>query len=436
MNSSFELNLNQRQSLSMSQDMQLSLSILQMNIMELEQFINEEVCNNPVIDFDDSIEHYIDYRKKGSDYNGQLETIEENNFELNLIIEENLHDLLKKQLRLSGLDNKSLKIGYYIIDNINEQGYLESDEMEIASHFRCSIEEVLKVLYIIQGFEPNGIGGKNIEECLIIQLRNLKKLNNDLEAIIKNHLKDIAKGNFNKIISNLKIEKDVLNHYVKLIKSLNPKPGLSFCIKNTEYVYPDLIVKNENGELQIDLLKDILPVLKINKEYLNLINDRSSKEFKFIKEKIKRAFLVMNSIEKRKKTLLKISRVILEQQINFLEGSHLNPISLKQIAEKTNLHVSTISRAVSGKFVLTDRGLFELKHFIQRETKKDEISYSVDFIKNKIKNMIEEEDKQKPLSDEKISSLLKTYGLDIARRTIAKYREELGIPSSNLRKFI
>ncbi|SEG08341.1 RNA polymerase, sigma 54 subunit, RpoN/SigL [Caloramator fervidus] len=434
----YDLSLKQEQKLCLNMEMKLSLNILQMNVLELEKFIYDEVQNNFLLDIDEEdFVKKIEYFKNGNkDVYYELNDDEKTNVEIEDNQEKSLYDILKEQLRLIKLDNKKYLIGNYIIDNINEYGYLEISVKEIAKRLNVKENEVEEVVKIIQTFEPSGVGARDLKECLKIQLKNLNIDDPLIFMIIDKHLEDVAKNNFNKLSKSLKVDKDKLIEYVNIIKNLNPKPGASFISKKNYYVVPDVIVDFKDGELILDIYEKNIPSLRINKFYLQLLNEGSEIEKRFIKDNIKKAMAVIRAIDERRKTLEKIFFALVNQQKEYILGmKEKKPLTLKDLAYMTDLHESTISRALSNKFIQTPKGIILSKELL---SKGINISYdnkiSVSYIKSLIIDIIKNEDVNRPYSDMEISKILSQKGISISRRTVAKYREELNILPSNLRK--
>ncbi len=344
------------------------------------------------------------------------------------------------QLGLSDLGEKEKKIGRVIIDYINSNGYLTASIEEIAEITKTDIKDVEQTLKVIQGFDPIGIGSRSIEECLLIQLKHLGKVDSALIALVKNHLKDLENKNYKKILGELNITIDELKGYLEIIQGLDPKPGNHYGeVEEQVYIVPDAYVFKYKDEFVIILNDEDVPNLFVNSYYVQKLSEVSNEKEKiFLQKKLKEALWFIKSLNQRQRTLYKVIESIVRFQMDFFEKgiSHLKPLILKEVADDIGVHESTVSRITTNKYVSTPFGIFELKFFfsssISTENGKEISSESV---KNIIKKLIEEEDSKKPLTDQKIVELLKDkWQINIARRTVAKYREALGIPSSNKRK--
>lgn len=445
----FNLQLQQEQKLIMTEELQLAVKMLQLTSMELNEYVDEQIAENPMLERDETVKD-----EEGTSFDNKIDNIVDISYEdnneyqdvdedqdyispLNFATKDaTLWDYLKEQLFLTPVNPKKVKILEYIIDNINENGYLTVDTKNISERFSISLEESEKMINIIQAFDPSGICARDISECLIIQLRNKDIHDAVLEDIIKSHLLDVGEKNVKKLSSEYNITIEQSENYIDIIKSFDPKPGIRYCSDTTRYVEPDVYIENNDGKYTVRINNDIIPPLKINNIYKRLMHDKKSPDYRYVKGKLESAVWIIKSIEQRIQTIKKVVEAIVDYQIDFFEKqSDLKPLTLKQISDATGLHISTVSRAVKGKYVQTDRGLFEIKSFFIRgfQDKSGE-EISTPKIKQRIMEIIEGENKNKPNSDDKIAKMLNNEGVDISRRTVAKYREELFIPSSSKRK--
>lgn len=445
----FNLQLQQEQKLIMTEELQLAVKMLQLTSMELNEYVDEQIAENPMLerdetekqDTEDNFENKIDniVNLSYEDNNDYSDTDEDSEYvsPLNFATKDaTLWDYLKEQLYFTPVGSSKIKIYEYIIDNINENGYLTVDASNISEKFGKSIEEAENMIGIIQTFEPSGICARDISECLIIQLRNKNIHDAVLEDIIKSHLLDVGEKNVKKLSTEYNITIEEAEKYIDIIKSLDPKPGIRYCSDTTRYIEPDVYIENDNGKYTVRINDDIIPPLKVNNLYKKLLHDKKSPDYRYVKEKLESAVWIIKSIEQRIQTIKKVVEAIVDYQIDFFEKQcDLKPLTLKQIADATGLHISTVSRAVKGKYAQTDRGLFEIKNFFIRGIQdKSGEEISTIKIKERISEIIASENKNKPNSDEQIAKILNNEGVDISRRTVAKYREELFIPSSSKRK--
>ena len=360
---------------------------------------------------------------------------------------ETLQDHLMMQLELSPLEGNDKLIAQSIIDAIDDSGYLsESIESIFESLkntiFNIELEDVVTVLKIVQHYDPIGVGSRNVQECLLIQLNELPSdtpYKDTACKLIKQYINFLSNRDFRSICQKLSLKEDVLKKVLALIRSLNPRPGNFAPSKKTDFIIPDVVVvKKSDGTYTVELNPSANTKVRINEGYRQLANRASTKEEKqFFKDHMQEANWFIQSIEKRNETLLKVSRCIVEHQKEFMEkgACAMQPMVLNDVATEISMHESTISRITTQKFIYTPQGTYELKFFFSSSVGSDDGSEaSSTAIKAKIKELVAAEDPKKPLSDNKISDLLNEYGMNVARRTVAKYREAIGIPASSMRK--
>ncbi len=368
----------------------------------------------------------------------------EEDYERPEVVIETMIDHLLEQLNFLSLDPLEQKIGEYLILNLRDDGYL--DEVvtveNVASIFECPEKTVEVVLKKIQFFDPVGIAARNLRECLLVQLQAAEDRPELALTIIDRHFDDFKNKRYDKIVSELNISEAELRVASEYIGRLNPKPGEGIYNSKHNYIIPDFLVEKVDNEFVVTLNDWNIPPLRINRTYKDLLRSRNKidKETKqYIRKKIESARWFITSIYQRKITMLNVMRSILQRQYDFFTRGpeHIKPLIMREIAEMINMDISTISRVVNGKYVQTDYGVFELKYFFNEkiETNSGE-EISTRRIKNRIQEMIEKENPKKPLSDEKISVTLLSEGFPVARRTVAKYREQLNIPVARLRKKI
>ncbi|KEI06630.1 RNA polymerase subunit sigma-54 [Clostridium botulinum] len=448
----FNLELKQEQKLIMTQQMQLSVKLLEMSNIDIQTYVEKEIQENPIIDVDynskdcEKINYEIDYKKflkhlDGYEYgNREYSKDKEYISPLNFIgSKKSLKEFLKDQIL--GLNDKKLKtVCTYIIENIDSRGYLNIDINDIQKELGVSKEVLKEALKIVQSLEPFGIGARDLKECLKIQL-SMKKINDKkLILIIDNYLKLIANNKYNIIAKNLNISVKQAQNYGDIIKTLEPKPSRGFFTgEEVNFIVPEAYIKKINDKYYIIMNSSSIPKLNINNLYKNMLNNKEDKEVKeFIKGKLDSAVFLIKSINQRESTIYKILEKILEIQKDYFDYGRksLKPMTLKDIAKLLEMHESTISRAIRDKYINTDRGTIRIKDlFTTKISRNDSFEeMSVNVIKNNIKEFIDSEDRKKPLSDQKICDLLKESGVEISRRTVAKYREELNILSSSKRK--
>ncbi|HEX9972384.1 MAG TPA: RNA polymerase factor sigma-54 [bacterium] len=481
------VNLSQRMGLYMKQSPQQVLlsTLLQLPILSLEQKIKLELEQNPLLEedlemdeeLDQEIEEELELEELEKDpeeeeeeeakaaedaYKEEREEVDwdtilndENNFEIKPprddsaetferpeVNQTTLPEHLLSQLNMTDFSEKEIIIGEYIIWNIDDVGYLTVSLENIAKNFDVPEEEAEKVLKIIQRFDPIGIGARDLQECLLIQLCESAEPDQLAIMVIKDHFDDFKNKRFEKIAKKLDISIEEFKEILNLITRLNPKPGEGYQNIYDNTITPDVLVQKDGDEFKIILNDWNIPHLRINNSYRNLLLDKKNtakKTKEFIKNRLESARWLINSIHQRRVTIVKVVETIIKRQFEFFDkGSvYLKPMILKDIAEDIGMDISTISRVTNGKYVQTDFGVYELKHFFSEKIKRqDGEDVSNKEVKNRIQKIIEGENQKKPLNDLKIVEMLKKDGFDIARRTVAKYREQMSIPVSRMRRQI
>jgi len=350
-----------------------------------------------------------------------------------------LKDHLIWQIRLSPLDERQQEIGSHIVCNITPEGYLMSSVDDIALAAEATPQEVEKVLAVIQRFDPLGIAARDLRECLIIQATELFPAHDLVHDILENHLGDLEKRNYNNIAKKLGATMEEVGEALHIIQSLEPKPGRSISDEEPQYITPDIYVYKVDGEFVIVLNEDGLPKLKVNSFYKAALAEGGSAEAKeYVQNKLRSALWLIRSIHQRQRTIYKVTESILKHQHDFFDRgvAHLKPMVLRDVAEDVGMHESTISRVTTNKYVHTPQGVFELKYFFNSGINRVEGgSVASEAVKERIRKLVSAEDAKKPLSDQAIANILKRENIDIARRTVAKYREMLNIlPSSRRRQ--
>lgn len=359
---------------------------------------------------------------------------------------ESLQDYLSWQLNLTPMSDMDLAIAEAIIDGIGPNGMLSQPVEDIFSGLETQfegleIDEVYAVLHRIQQFDPPGVASQNIAECLLIQLNQLPPdtpVLSTARALIANHLELLGNRDFKQLMRKLKVKEPELQQAIRLIQALNPRPGESIGEDTTEYVVPDVFIRKINNRWSVQLNPDIAPKLRINPDYAGLVKRAdSSNDNTFLRDNLQEARWFLKSLQSRNETLLKVATCIVEKQQDFLERGPeaMRPMVLHDIAEVVEMHESTISRVTTQKYMHTPQGIFELKYFFSSHVSTEsggECSSTA--IRAIIKKLIAAENARKPLSDSKITTILEEKGIQVARRTIAKYRESLGIAPSNERK--
>ena len=365
---------------------------------------------------------------------------EEHSYEEYVARSETLYEYLKRQLHVTPLDRDSLRIGEYIIGSIDDDGYLREPLEDIAAQLGCTVQAVQRVLKVIQSFDPPGVGARNLAECLRIQLENRGVRDPAVLDIIDNHFEQLMKRKFKEISKQTKMDEKCVHETFQMISHLEPKPGRARSAEQPVYIQPDVTVKKVDEGYMIFLNEGRLGNLRVSGYYRDMIRNFGSlqrEEREFVQDKYRSAMWLIRNIERRKSTILKVTEAIMGVQKGFLEKGieALKPLTLKDIADIVGMHESTVARVTTGKYVETPRGTFELKFFFSpRLEREDGEDASATSIKEKIAKLVDAENKQRPLSDQRIAEILRQDGLEIARRTVAKYREGMKILSAKMRK--
>ena len=461
--------LSQTQNLSQTQvlapQLQQSLQILQVPMLELRNLIQQEIETNPTIEIESTEpsiedkqreqdefqeefdrlakldEEWRDYMAQNSTYSSRSSEEEERRqfFFDSLVKEETLQQHLLEQAQSSELSANDQTIAELIIGNIDDHGFLQSPPVEIASNTGMDTADLERVLEMVQTFHPVGVAARDLRECLLIQLRRLGKEQSIEFRIVERHLEDLGKHRFPEIARRLSTTPEQVQRAANFIATLDPKPGQIFTSDPNSYVLPDVTVEKILGEWMISLNGDQIPHLRISNTYKDLMaKDGNGSEVKdYIRDKIRSGKFLIKSIHQRQQTISNIAHEIIGRQKEFLEfgPSSLKPLTMVQIADAVGVHETTVSRAISGKYMATPHGVFEMKYFFTPgyQTAAGE-SMSNTSVKGAIAELVKSEDTRNPLSDKEIVEILSERGIPIARRTVAKYRTELNILPSNMRK--
>lgn len=410
----FSLNIKQELKLILTQEMKLSLNVLEMSSMDLEKFIEKEFSKNPLLEIDFSSKNYS---SKGDD--------SEESSPFDFISEEkNLIDFLEEQLGFLKISKEMRFLCTFIVNNLDKRGFLTVTREELKSACGFPLKDIDKAIEIVKILEPIGIGAKNLEECLIIQLHKKNINDQKLEYIITHFMQELASSKYDIICSKLNITEEYVVEYLKIIRSLNPFPSRGFYMGDTiRYIEPDAEIKNIGGKYVVVMSEKNIPKLKLKS--LENAQEISGE----MKNYFNSANNIIRCIEKRQLTLKSILDIILEKQYEYFSNPEgkLNSLTLKDISSILKIHDSTVSRAIKNKYILTERGMKRVKDMFIIDNKKL-------FVKEKIEELILNEDRYNPLHDNEIALLLEKENLKIARRTVVKYREELGIKPAHKRK--
>lgn len=454
-----KLELRQNQSQKLTPQQIQFIKLLQLSNSNIDSEIKKELEENPVLEENENNRNEEVEISNNENYNySQKRSNELSDFsrESNISSVESFRESLLNQINYLKLDKNEIIIAKQIIGTLDNDGYLRRDlesiidDIAFSENTEYSYNEIEKVLFKIQSLEPHGIGARNLEECLIIQIDSINELTNTqtlARKILEESFIDFKKKQFDKIYNKYDESKVEINNAFNFIKTLNPKPsgGLED-LEITEFLIPDFIIKKNNEEFIVELASGNRKI-NISKKYITIYEDLKSKKNKdketkksydFIKKKIEAAQWFVDALNQRNETLLKTMNTILKLQIKFFEDgdeNDLKPMILKNIAEIIKMDISTVSRIVSSKVAQTDFGVFPLKYFFSESTiKKGDEIVSSRVVKNYLKKIVKGEDKKSPLSDDQIEKILQDEGYEVARRTVAKYREQLNIPVARLRR--
>ena len=482
------------QQLVMTPQLQQAIKLLQLNRMELQEVVTQEMMENPILEEltetpegetgpspedngqgadpeaeqlrdeesflkpktqeeqlapakdDFNWESYVEEFNSTSSSAPSMREINDElpSFENVLTKTTSLEDHLTWQLSMIAMNLEEKKLGELIIGNLSDDGYFNANLEDLAKETGIELEDAEEVLKIVQNFDPLGVGSRNLQECLAIQAKFLEPRQPLVETIIEKHLGDLERKNYSAIAKALSISFDKVIEATRVILEFEPKPGRSFNTGDTQYITPDIYVYKVAEEFMIVLNEDGMPKLRISPYYKNILasaqKDQNKVTKEYVQDKLRSAVWLIRSIHNRQKTIYKVTEAIVKRQRDFFEKGvqQLKPMILKDVASDIGMHESTISRVTTNKFVHTPVGIFELKYFFNSSISAADGSDSLasEAVKEKIRQMIQKEDPKSPLSDQRIVELLRVENIDIARRTVAKYRDMLGILSSGKRKKI
>jgi len=426
--------INQAQTL--SPQVQLTIKLLSLNNIELESYLEKKIEDNPLlIERQNTKEHELRIQKYSDKYSRNSSNLDLLN---NIGYAKSLREHLLDQLLIASMSNKEKIIATYLINILDEAGYLTENDETICLKLGVNNDAYEEVLVSLQSFEPTGVFSRTLSECLYLQLSEKKLINDELLELLEN-IELIAEDNFKELSARLDIGKDDLFRLINIIRKCNPKPGLNYSRDTLEIIAPDIIIeKNISGAYAIKLVQNYFSNITVDQTYNDVILESKKKKNEFITNHYRDAKMLISSIAQRQRTLLKIAHEVMLQQRDFLENgiNHMHPLNLDKISKITNLHISTISRSIQNKYIETPRGTFEMKYFFDKGTYGEEQNNQISSktIENRIKELIKNETQSNILSDDKIVNLLKKYDINIARRTVAKYRTKLNILPSSKRK--
>jgi RNA polymerase sigma-54 factor len=445
--------------------LQQSLQILQAPTLELKNIVQQELQTNPLLEEDPDIsetedrssedadfqqeferlakldEEWRDYMAQNVSYSARSQEDEERRqfFLDSLANQETLQQHLLEQLNTADIDAKKRKAAELLIGNIDDIGFLSAPLDEIANLSGTPIEDLQEALELVQTFHPVGVGARDLKDCLLVQLRRIGKAQSFEYQIVDQYLDDLGRKRYPDIARRIGVTVDQVQKAANFIATLDPKPGQIFSPQPNSYVLPDVLVEKVADDYVVSLTGDQIPHLRINKTYRDLMTQsRNGGEVRdYIREKIRSGKFLIKSIHQRQQTILNIAIEIVKRQRDFLDNgtAFLKPMTMVQIADAVGVHETTVSRAISGKYIATPQGVVEMKFFFTPGYQtNDGVSLSNTSVKETIADLVRNEDNRMPLSDKEIVEILSERGIPIARRTVAKYRAELNILPSNLRK--
>ncbi len=438
-----DVSIQQTQKLALTPQMEQSLSVLQMGTEELNQCIEEEVLSNPMLDYakepekkevrrsqGEGIGYYSRKKTEDTDYQSYLNAIADEKSE-----DTELAEYLRMQLYTKKISPRRQKIGEYLIECLEESGYLKMDMDELAKGIGLSKEELEREIRFMQTLEPCGVFARDLRECLLLQVQGEEQMQRQARLLIEKYLDEIAQNKIPQISKQTGLTTAEITKTIQYIKEeLEPVPGRGYgCANRNEYIYPDITVKEDEKGYRIILNKEKVHTLELNREYLPMLGQvHSSEENKYLKEQYQKAKILLRNIGKREETLAAVAEAIVDWQRDFFDKgkAFLKPMNLLDIAQELDVHESTVSRAVRDKYLECRWGIFELKYFFSNKT-SDGNNCNV---LTCIQEIIRSENKQKPLSDAKIAEQLEKKGIRISRRTVTKYREQMQIPNTQMRK--
>lgn len=467
--------MQQSQTMSLQQvlapQLQQSLAILQAPLLELRSLIQQEIEINPVLEEEDVLpeetadvdtdeltserdefdeefaelsqldEEWREYMAQSNSYSSYSQEDEDRrqHFLESQTASETLQQHLLSQLGSTNLDEYHLKLAELVIGNIDDNGFLTSGIEEMAATTGIDERDLIQVLGVIQSFHPPGVGAVDLRECLLIQLQRLGRQGSLEWRMIDRHLELLAKRKFPELARRLGTTVQHVQQAAEVIATLSPRPGQIFSAAPQNYVLPEVTIEKIEGVYTISLNSEGIPHLRISNAYKDLMSqaDSTNGAREYVRDKIRSGKFLIKSIHQRQQTIMSIAKEILERQMDFFEygPSHLKPMTMSQVAEAVGVHETTVSRAINGKYMSTPHGLYEMKYFFTTgyQTGDGEVVSNTS-VKETIAELVRNEDTQTPLSDQEIVETLEKQGIQIARRTVAKYRGELGILPSNLRR--
>lgn len=453
MGMAFSLTLEQNQKLVMTQELRQAITILQLSNQELLDYVEEELKENPVLELreeevrpeappvDKDWAAYLDEGGESGYAAGAFSREEAPAWENFISRETTLAEHLANEWRLAARTQEEKRIGFFIIGNLDEHGYLRCSVAEIARALGVPRFQVLRVLRGIQRLDPPGVGARSLEECLLLQARALGRLTAPVRRVIQFYLRDLAEGRLSRVAADLGLSLSELQSIRDFIRTLDPKPGRKYASgEDVQYVVPDVSVEKVEGEYVILINDAAAGRLTVNSFYRRMLESPTECDAntrRYLEHKLNSALWLIRSIEQRRLTLYRIVEVLLKRQRDFFDFGvrYLKPLTLRQVAEEIGVHESTVSRATANKYIQTSHGVFPLRFFFGSGVENHYgTGAAAESVKRILADLVAQEDPRHPLSDQKLAELLAARGINVSRRTVAKYRQEANIPSSASRR--
>jgi RNA polymerase sigma-54 factor len=465
------------QVLVMTPKLQQAIKLLQVPALELQQILKQELMINPMLEEVEEVEEVEDEatdeaaeetieETPASEDEGELKTSEDSidwdrylkdGFELSdrasgeaeereefqdraPVSKTTLSEYLASQLRMATASEDSRRIGEFIIGSLDANGFLTASVEEIARLIAADETKVAEMVALVKTFDPPGIGAKDLRECLLIQLDEAGLTETLAAVLVREHLENLLERRYPEIARNVRKTVQEVQSAAEMVAKLDPRPGARYAIEDPRYIVPDLVVDKMEDRYVVQLNDRNVPRLRINRAYREILSDAGAstkQDHDYVVDKLNAARWLIKTIDQRRRTMVKVMEAILDVQMDFFEKGieHLKPLTLQQVAERVEMHESTVSRVTNSKYVQTPRGVFELKYFFSTGLRTESgDAASSKKIKARIQELIEKENRSRPLSDQEIGEILKRDGFYVARRTVAKYRDQLGIFSARMRK--
>lgn len=426
----------QSQKLAMTQRLQQSIQMLQFNVEELRDFLTQKALENPLIDVDTNWRDNQTSLSAAANVTTRADFIER----VSTSNKHSLFEYLLDQIHLTMRATPLRQIVLYLIEYVDVNGYLKIDEATARAETGASPIELLDAITLLQQLDPPGVGARNLQEALMLQTENDDHAPNLAYIILEENFDALVNRQWEHLAKQYAVELADISSVYDYVRTLSPVPGAAVGQETTGYIFPDLIVKRVGAELTLKTASMAQPVVKFQGQYFDQLSQHGDQEVtQYLKEKKAEYEWIATSLQQREATIFRVGTAIVQRQADFFleKTTSLKPLLLRDVAQKLRVHESTISRSINGKYIQTDFGTFELKRFFSQAVTKRPTGgelVSADSVQHRIKALIEAEDKEKPLSDQKILQILKSENVELSRRTVAKYREKMNIPGSSKRK--